>query len=132
MKIAQRHLTILKKISDKPKTLHDLMLGRSESQKILYGNVNKTSILNERYLMECQQLGYALQIGELWHITKDGLSKLDIKPEKITGRICAMSMTDSYDGAELRNSSVRPGAYTFLSWPSLINSSRVYRKDANA
>lgn len=74
-------------------------------------------------------------------ITNQGITKLntlqDLKPVTIYGvaeqrTIKHNSMRDrpDYDGTEIDQTCMRPGAYDFLKYPSLIQGVRYYRKDA--
>lgn len=74
-------------------------------------------------------------------ITNQGITKLntlqDLKPVTIYNKaeqrtIKHNSMRDrpDYDGTELDQTCMRPGAYDFLKHPSLIQGVRYYRKDA--
>lgn len=63
------------------------------------------------------------------HITKAGRDALEGKRSVAAKRhIQAGTMTDIYDGRELRHRVVRDGAYDFLTAPSLMGGQRVYRK----
>ena len=63
------------------------------------------------------------------HITKAGRDALEGKRSVAAKRhIQAGTMTDIYDGRELRHRVVRNGAYDFLIAPSLMGGQRVFRK----
>lgn len=113
-------LNILKRLEKGPRTL------RSFSH--LDENAH-LAVHFERYLGELQAGGYVVEIQEHWHITHSGLSALREKvAKKAYERISAGTSKGIYDGAELRNNSVRPGAYDFLAWPSRMGDDFVYRK----
>ena len=113
-------LNILKRLEKGPRTL------RSFSHQDENAHL---AVHFERYLNELQAGGYVVEIQENWHITHSGLAALREKvAKKAYERISAGTSKGIYDGAELRNNSVRPGAYDFLAWPSRMGDDFVYRK----
>lgn len=113
-------LNILKRLEKGPRTL------RSFSHQDENAHL---AVHFERYLGELQAGGYVVEIQEHWHITHSGLSALREKvAKKAYERISAGTSKGIYDGAELRNNSVRPGAYQFLTCPSRMGDDFVYRK----
>ena len=113
-------LNILKRLEKGPRTL------RSFSHQDENAHL---AVHFERYLNELQAGGYVVEIQENWHITHSGLAALREKvARKSYERISAGTTTGTYDGAELRNTCMRPGAYDFLAWPSRFGDNFMYRK----
>jgi hypothetical protein len=112
-------LNILKRLEKGPRTL------RSFSHQDENAHL---AVHFERYLNELQSAGFVVEIQENWHITHSGLAALREKvARKAYERIATGTATGTYDGAELRNNSVRPGAYQFLQYPSRFGDNFVYR-----
>jgi len=123
MKLKQNHKAILKRLSNGPRT----------ELEITTGQIDQTAhaLHSIRYLEETQALGLCVKIGDAWSLTNDGRKAIEAKEvEKATKRICGLTMTERYDGKELRQLGNRPGAYEFLNIPSRMHFGLVYRKDA--
>jgi len=123
MKLKQNHKAILKRLSNGPRT----------ELEITTGQIDQTAhaLHSIRNLNEAQAFGLCVKIGDAWSLTNDGRKAIEAKEvEKETKRICAMSTTEKYDGAELRQLGNRNGAYDFLNVPSRMHFGLVYRKDA--
>jgi len=123
MKLKQNHKAILKRLSNGPRT----------ELEITTGQIDQTAhaLHSIRYLEETQALGLCVKIGDAWSLTNDGRKAIEAKEvEKATKRICGLTMTETYNGAELRQLGNRPGAYSFLNVPSRMHFGLVYRKDA--
>ena len=113
-------LNILKRLEKGPRTL------RSFSHQDENAHL---AVHFERYLNEMQSAGYVVEIQDNWHITHSGLAALRQKAAKKSyERISAGTTEGTYDGAELRNTCMRPGAYDFLACPSRMGDDFVYRK----
>jgi hypothetical protein len=123
MKLKQNHKAILKRLSNGPRT----------ELEITTGQIDQTAhaLHSIRYLEETQALGLCVKIGDAWSLTNDGRKAIETKDvEKATKRICGLTMTEKYDGKELRQLGNRVGAYNFLSVPSRMHDGLHYRKDA--
>lgn len=123
MKLKQNHKAILKRLSNGPRT----------ELEITTGQIDQTAhaLHSIRNLNEAQALGLCVKIGDAWSLTNDGRKAIEAKEaEKATKRICAYSMTERYDGKELKQLGNRVGAYEFLNIPSRFFDTRVYRPDA--
>ena len=113
-------LNILKRLEKGPRTL------RSFSHQDENAHL---AVHFERYLNELQAGGFVVEIQEHWHITHSGLAALREKvARKSYERISAGTTQGTYDGADLRNTCMRPGAYDFLACPSRMGDDFVYRK----
>lgn len=113
-------LNILKRLEKGPRTL------RSFSHQDENAHL---AVHFERYLNELQAGGYVVEIQENWHITHSGLAALREKvARKAYERITAGTTQGTYDGSDLRNTCMRPGAYDFLACPSRMGDDFVYRK----
>lgn len=123
MKIKQSHKAVLKRLAIGPRAEKDLTHGGD----LDLGNAALHIVRN---LEEAQALGLCVKIGEDWHLTGSGREALDVAPVQSVKRICAMSMTATYDGKELRQLGNRTHAYDFLDIPSLMHDGLHYRKDA--
>jgi len=123
MKLKQNHKAILKRLSNGPRT----------ELEITTGQIDQTAhaLHSIRNLNEAQALGLCVKIGDAWSLTNSGRAAIEAKDaEKATKRICAYSMTERYDGKELRQLGNRVGAYNFLNVPSRMHDGLHYRKDA--
>ena len=81
--------------------------------------VGNVSVHYENYLNDLQNFGYVVSVNDVWHITGYGLAALQEKrvvagPTKIHNG----TMTEFYDGADLKQSGIREGAFDFLKYPS--------------
>ena len=120
MLLRAHHLNILKRLEKGPRTL------RSFSHQDENAHL---AVHFERYLNELQSGGYVVEIQDLWHITHSGLAALREKvAKKAYERISAGTTKETYDGGDLKNKCMRPGAYQFLTCPSRMGDNFVYRK----
>jgi hypothetical protein len=123
MKLKQNHKAILKRLSNGPRTELELTTGEVDQTAHAQHTI--------RYLLATQAFGLCVKIGDAWSLTNSGRAAIEDKEvEKATKRICAYSVTERYDGKELRQLGNRVGAYDFLSIPSRFFDARVYRPDA--
>lgn len=119
----QNHKSVLKRLINGPRDEKSLTHGGDL-------DLGNAAIHTVRNLEESQALGLCVKIDEEWMLTQGGKAALNVKAEQKQTRICAMSTTEKYDGAELRQLGNRKNAYDFLNIPSLMHFGRVYRKDA--
>jgi hypothetical protein len=111
MEIKQQHYAILKRLAFGASSLK-----RFTDKDTEVGNQGFHYL---RYLNDLQNFGYAVEIGEVWHITGFGAAKLAEKlPRVAKEKVAAGTTTETYDGAELKRSSTRLGSYDFLKYPS--------------
>ena len=81
--------------------------------------VGNVSVHYENYLNDLQNFGYVVSVDDVWHITGFGLAALHEK--KVVNSPTKMSngtVTEFYDGKELKQTCARLGAYDFLKYPS--------------
>jgi hypothetical protein len=91
------------------------------------GEVGNQGFHYLRYLNDLQNFGYALEIGDVWHITGFGVAKLaEQKPRLAKERVAAGTTTETYDGADLKQSGIREGAFDFLKYPSKFGDNLVF------
>lgn len=119
----QAHKSVLKRLINGPREEKTLTHGGDQ-------DLGNAAIHIVRNLEDAQALGLCVKIGETWYLTNGGREALNVKAEAKVLRICAMSMTERYDGADLRRLANRPGAYNFIDLPSRMHFGLVYRKDA--
>ena len=111
MEIKQQHYAILKRLAFGASSLK-----RFTDKDTEVGNQGFHYL---RYLNDLQNFGYAVEIGEVWHITGFGMAKLaEQKPRVAKERVAAGTTTETYDGADLKNGGNRVGASDFLKYPS--------------
>jgi hypothetical protein len=111
MEMKQQHYAILKRLQH----------GASSLKRFTDkdGEVGNQGFHYLRYLNDLQNFGYALEIGDVWHITGFGVAKLaEQKPRIAKDRVAAGTTTEAYDGADLKQSGIREGAFDFLKYPS--------------
>jgi hypothetical protein len=123
MEMKQQHYAILKRLQH----------GASSLKRFTDkdGEVGNQGFHYLRYLNDLQNFGYALEIGEVWHITGFGVAKLaEQKPRLAKDRVAAGTTTETYDGADLKQGGIREGAFDFLKYPSKFGDNLVYRKDS--
>ena len=119
MEMKQQHYAILKR-------LHH---GASSLKRFTDkdGEVGNQGFHYLRYLNDLQNFGYALEIGDVWHITGFGVAKLaEQKPRIAKERVAAGTTTETYDGADLKNGGNRVGASDFLKYPSKFGDNLVF------
>jgi len=82
-------------------------------------NAGNVSVHFENYLNDLQNFGYVVNIEDVWHITGFGLSALHEKKNVATPtKMSNGTITEFYDGKELKQTCARLGAYDFLKYPS--------------
>jgi hypothetical protein len=119
----QNHKSVLKR----------LINGSRDEKSLTHGgdqDLGNAALHIIRSLNEAQALGLCVKIGEEWMLTQGGKAALNVKAEPKVQRICGLTMTERYDGKELRQLGNRPGAYNFINIPSRMHFGLVYRKDA--
>jgi len=119
MEMKQQHYAILKRLQH----------GASSLKRFTDkdGEVGNQGFHYLRYLNDLQNFGYALEIGDVWHITGFGVAKLaEQKPRIAKERVAAGTTTENYDGADLKQSGIREGAFDFLKYPSKFGDNLVY------
>ena len=119
MEMKQQHYAILKRLQH----------GASSLKRFTDkdGEVGNQGFHYLRYLNDLQNFGYALEIGDVWHITGFGVAKLaEQKPRLAKDRVAAGTTTETYDGADLKQSGNRVGASDFLKYPSKFGDNLVF------
>jgi hypothetical protein len=119
MEMKQQHYAILKRLQH----------GASSLKRFTDkdGEVGNQGFHYLRYLNDLQNFGYALEIGDVWHITGFGVAKLaEQKPRVAKERVAAGTTTEAYDGADLKQSGIREGAFDFMKYPSKFGDNLTY------
>jgi hypothetical protein len=119
MEMKQQHYAILKR-------LHH---GASSLKRFTDkdGEVGNQGFHYLRYLNDLQNFGLALEIGDVWHITGFGVAKLAEQTPRVSKeRVAAGTTTENYDGADLKQSGIREGAFDFLKYPSKFGDNLTY------
>ena len=121
MELKQSHVTLLKRLEHSSCSLKDFTHATQA--------VGNQGYHFEKYLSDLENYGYAVLIGDYYHITGFGVAKLEekrmaVKPVKT--KISAGTTTELYDGADLKQSCWRTGAYDFLKYPSKFGEYLVY------
>ena len=81
----------------------------------------------ERYFNDLERMGYVVAIGDYYHITGFGVTKLaEKKVSTRSTKISAGTTVEIYDGADLKRSCNRFGCYDFLKYPSKLGDNLVY------
>lgn len=125
MKLRNVHKEMLKRLQHGPKSNRHFTHGDVSSQLGFH---------HQRYLSELEQNGMVVVISQhgedMWHITNAGRRAIETyRPvPKGTIRIAAGTTDGFYDGQELTQTCLRPGAYDYLRYPSLFDNRRVYPK----
>lgn len=116
MILKSNHRSLLKRLTFKPMSHKSFTHGDISSQLGFHF---------ARYLEQMEQHGLVVGIEKqgdvVWHITNAGRAAIEghkFKPSK--DRIAAGTTVGTYDGAELRQTCLRPGAYDFMQCPSMI------------
>jgi len=122
MELKLGHMTLLKRLEHSSCSLKDFT---HASQGV--GNQGHHYA---KYLNDIENYGYAVLIGDYYHITGFGVAKLEEKrmPRPVAKKISAGTTTEIYDGADLKQSCWRTGAYDFLKYPSKFGEYLVYPK----
>ena len=119
MEMKQQHYAILKRLQH----------GASSLKRFTDkdGEVGNQGFHYLRYLNDLQNFGYALEIGDVWHITGFGVAKLaEQTPRLSKDRVAAGTTKELYDGADLKQSGIREGAFDFLKYPSKFGDNLVF------
>ena len=106
--------------------LKRLTYGKRNHKSFTHGDVSsQLGFHYARYLQEMEQHGLVVSMEErgdtVWHITNAGRAAIEnhkFKPSK--DKITNGTTIGKYDGAELRQTSHRTGAYDFMKHPSII------------
>ena len=120
MELKLGHMTILKRLAYSSCSLKDFT---HASQGV--GNQGHHYA---KYLNDIENWGYAVLIGDYYHITGFGVAKVEEKkmPRPVATKISAGTTTEIYDGADLKQSGIREGAFDFLKYPSRFGDNLVY------
>ena len=119
MELKQQHISILKRLAHGASSLK-----RFTDKDTEVGNQGFHYL---RYLNDLQNFGLALEIGDTWHITGFGVAKLAEKiPKESKQRVAAGTIEETYDGADLKQSGIREGAFDFLKYPSKFGDNLVF------
>lgn len=124
MRLNLTHKALLKRLSNGPRSMHDLTHAAVEGNAVSFHYV--------KYLPELERFGYVIQHDEKWHLTQYGRNEMDRVISGAAMRIENGSSKEPYDGKELRRNVFREGCYDFLNHPSRFGDSRVYQKGAKA
>lgn len=121
MILKAQHKQLLKRLEYKSSALKSFTHGDN--------GVGNVSVHYENYLNDLQNFGYVVSVDDVWHITGFGLAALQEKkvvasPTKIHNG----TTTEFYDGADLKQSGIREGAFDFLKYPSKFGDNLVYPK----
>jgi hypothetical protein len=91
--------------------------------------VGNVSVHYENYLNDLQNFGYVVSVDDVWHITGFGLAALHEKKNVATPtKMSNGTVTEFYDGKELKQTCARLGAYDFLKYPSKFGDHLRYPK----
>ena len=120
MRLNQTHKALLKRLSNGPRTMHDLTHS--------YADNNSVSFYYQKYLPELERFGYVISHDEKWHLTEYGRMEMNRAVSGAAMRIENGSVKEIYDGKELRRSVFRKGCYDFLNYPSRFGDNLVYHK----
>lgn len=120
MELKLGHMTILKRLEHSSSSLKDFT---HASQGV--GNQGHHYA---KYLNDIENWGYAVLIGDYYHITGFGVAKVEEKkmPRPVATKISAGTTTEIYDGADLKQSGIRKGAFDFLKYPSRFGDNLVF------
>ena len=120
MRLNQTHKALLKRLSNGPRSMHDLTHS--------YADNNSVSFYYQKYLPELERFGYVISHDEKWHLTEYGRMEMNRAVSGAAMRIENGSVKEIYDGKELRRSVFRRGCYDFLQLPSRFGDNFVSRK----
>ena len=120
MRLNQTHKALLKRLSNGPRTMHDLTHS--------YADNNSVSFYYQKYLPELERFGYVISHDEKWHLTEYGRMEMNRAVSGAAMRIENGSVKEIYDGKELRRNIFRRGCYDFLQLPSRFGDNFVPRK----
>jgi hypothetical protein len=122
MELKQSHISLMKRLEHSSCSLHDFTHATQAVGNQVYHF--------EKYLSDLENYGYVILIGDYYHLTGFGAAKLEEKryPRPRATKISAGTTTEIYDGADLKQSCMRRGAYEFLKYPSKFGEYLVYPK----
>lgn len=119
MILKAQHKQLLKRLEYKSSALKSFTHGDN--------GVGNVSVHYENYLNDLQNFGYVVSMDDVWHITGFGLAALQEKKVVASPtRIHNGTTTEFYDGADLKQSGIREGAFDFLKYPSKFGDNLVY------
>ena len=120
MELKLGHMTLLKRLEHSSCSLKDF----THAQQ----GVGNQGYHYDRYLNDLENYGYAVLIGDYYHITGFGVAKLEERkrPRQVATKISAGTTTELYDGADLKQGNHRVGAFDFLKYPSKLGENLVY------
>lgn len=124
MSLSESHYTILRKLNHRELTIKGLTLTNVTG----HADIHITKWLND-----LERHGYAVSIGEVWHITNAGREEHINKTKKIKSVANSKNKTsiyemENYEGMS-KKMAYRPGCFDFINCPSLIFNERVYRQN---
>lgn len=123
MKLGHSHRELLKRLTAGPRDTHFFTHGDNLNSQLGFHFT--------KYLPQMAQKGLVVEIEDLWHITQAGRDFLEEKPaKKNKERISAGTTVGTYDGHELTETCLRPGAYDYKKYPSLMGNNRVFQRGA--
>ena len=123
MELKLGHTTILRRLEHSSCSLKDF----THAQQ----GVGNQGYHYDRYLNDLENYGYAVLIGDYYHITGFGVAKLEERkrPRAVATKISAGTTTELYDGADLKQGNHRVGAFDFLKYPSKLGDNLVFPRN---
>ena len=119
MRLNLTHRALLKRLSGGPRTMIDLTHAATDN--------NSVSFHYQRYLPELERFGYVVHLQEKWHLTEYGRMEMNRIISGVAMRIENGSVTEPYDGKELRKNVYRRGCYDFLKYPSRFGDTQIFK-----
>ena len=119
MRLNQTHRTLLKRLSNGPRSMLDMTHSATDNNAVSYHYA--------KYLPDLEQFGYVINHQEKWHLTEYGRMEMNRAISGAAMRIENGSVKEIYDGKELRRNVQRRGCYDFLKYPSRFSDNRIYR-----
>ena len=123
MRLNNTHKALLKRLSNGPRTMHDLTHSHIDNNAVFFHYT--------KYLPELERFGYVISHDEKWHLTEYGRMEMNRAVSGAAMRIENGSSKEKYDGKELRRNVFREGCYDFLKYPSRFGDNLSYPKGAN-
>jgi hypothetical protein len=124
MRLQTVHQYILKQLTHSPKTLLELTHGERVAHMSYHCETALVDLANNGLIVGEFDAGVTRHF-----ITKAGRDALEERRSVAAKRhIQAGTVTEIYDGRELRHRVVRDGAYDFLQAPSIMGGQRVFKK----
>ena len=120
MRLNQTHRTLLKRLSNGPRSMLDMTHSATDNNAVSYHYA--------KYLPDLEQFGYVINHQEKWHLTEYGRMEMNRAISGAAMRIENGSVKEIYDGKELRRNVQRRGCYDFLQLPSRFGDNFVPRK----